>query len=617
MELNLDFYKENNQILSESDEKILTLIEDNQNLEEVLNEDTSVQTYIHLSRVKENLLNWYEFKNTSSVLEVGSGFGELVNFLYNKFDKLTLIEENPRKATCIQKRFHNLENVSLFVGTIDNIKLQEKFDYIIVSNYFENHSLEDSLRILKTYLKENGTILFAIDNKYGIKKWNGKGGYKSLTGRAENKEFSKLEIQNLVNDVGFENSKFYYIFPDYKAPNIIFTDEHEMTLEDISRNFELNEENESNNFLENEVLSELVKSDKSKINFFVNSFLVEVSNNKILNDIKFVTYTNYRNENYQIQTIIKKDKVIKKPLNVKAVEHIRKIFDNMQYFPGKLLDTKKNEETVESNFIEGKRLDEELLEANNLENEFDKFKKLIFKNTLKYDEVDKSNLLDLFKKYSEDLLKELNYLEHAFIDMIPKNCFVIDGIEHFFDQEWMLKYIPAEYILYRAIVNTYGIDTKKLIDYYNLEKYINLFEDIENYFRDSVIDKNILLNIFNRRNENQIDKITNFENQIIHQKNIIALRDLEIKQKAEKIEFDRNTIEQRDTQIRQMDQQLIENRSKLELDERIIEEQKNNIADLQKQLVIIDNSLSWKITKPLRYVSNLLRKCCGRLKKNG
>ena len=141
MELNLDFYKENNQILSESDEKILTLIEDNQNLEEVLNEDTSVQTYIHLSRVKENLLNWYEFKNTSSVLEVGSGFGELVNFLYNKFDKLTLIEENPRKATCIQKRFHNLHLIQNFPNFSMNFGNPLHFHYNQFQHYFQSLQL--------------------------------------------------------------------------------------------------------------------------------------------------------------------------------------------------------------------------------------------------------------------------------------------------------------------------------------------------------------------------------------------------------------------------------------------------------------------------------------------
>ena len=60
---------------------------------------------------------------------------------------------------------------------------------------------------------------------------------------------------------------------------------------------------------------------------------------------------------------------------------------------------------------------------------------------------------------------------------------------------------------------------------------------------------------------------------------------------------------------------LKEKMQKIELDKRIIEDQKANLVKLQNELTIIGNSLSWKITKPLRYVSNLLRNCYGRLKK--
>ena len=175
-------------------------------------------------------------------------------------------------------------------------------------------------------------------------------------------------LASIKNDIGFKNAKFYYIFPEYKAPNVIFSDEHEVTLEDISRNFELNEENQNNNFVENDVLNQIVLDDKSLVKFFVNSYLVEISDNETLSDVKYVTFTNYRSSEYQIETIIKSDKVVKKPITPRSVKHIENIIDNMKYFPKegvKLLDTPKDK-FIESKFINGKRLDEEILKSSNI-----------------------------------------------------------------------------------------------------------------------------------------------------------------------------------------------------------------------------------------------------------
>ena len=132
-------------------------------------------------------------------------------------------------------------------GNLENINLNEKFDYIVVTDYLQKHDLEESIKIVKEYLKEDGIILLAVDNKFGIKKWNGKDLYRNLLGNSDknsNKEYGKKELEDIIHDLGYKNLKFFYIFPEYKAPNLIFSDEHEISAEDITRNFELNEEGE-------------------------------------------------------------------------------------------------------------------------------------------------------------------------------------------------------------------------------------------------------------------------------------------------------------------------------------------------------------------------------------
>lgn len=78
MKLNLDFYQDElDSGISSEDRKSIDLWNEVKNSEEILEKDSTVNSYFHLSNVKENLLNWYNFKENSSGLEIGSGFGEL------------------------------------------------------------------------------------------------------------------------------------------------------------------------------------------------------------------------------------------------------------------------------------------------------------------------------------------------------------------------------------------------------------------------------------------------------------------------------------------------------------------------------------------------------------
>ena len=44
--------------------------------------------------------------------------------------------------------------------------------------------------------------------------------------------------------------------------------------------------------------------------------------------------------------------------------------------------------------------------------------------------------------------------------MILKNCFIIDGECVFFDQEWVEKNVPVEFLVYRSIVNVEKLRNK-------------------------------------------------------------------------------------------------------------------------------------------------------------
>jgi cyclopropane fatty-acyl-phospholipid synthase-like methyltransferase len=67
------------------------------------------------------------------------------------------------------------------VKPLNDIKLEEKFDYITLIGVLEyagmfthtNNPTVDFLKNIKRYLKDDGTIILAIENKFGLKYWSG------------------------------------------------------------------------------------------------------------------------------------------------------------------------------------------------------------------------------------------------------------------------------------------------------------------------------------------------------------------------------------------------------------------------------------------------------------
>lgn len=591
MKVNMEFYKETEDNLSDDEIKIINIISNNENYLELIEENPSVNNFLHLGQVKENLLNWYEFKENSSLLEIGSGFGELSGLFVRKLSDVVLIEQSLKKSKILEKKFENNDNVELIIGDFKHIKLKRKFDYIVITDYLENNDFCETLEKAKMSLKENGTILIAFDNKYGIKNWKGKDDYKFLLD--QDSKLTKKYVESDLNKLGFGNYKFYYIFPEYKAPNLIYTDNHKLSNEDISRNFELNEIYEYPGFRENEVLENLLQDENNLVNFFVNSFLIEISNSE-LSKVKYITFTSYRKIDKQIQTIITDDKVTKKPVTIQAEEHIKNMIENSKYFPKEncvLLDKKKDETTVESDFIVGKRLDEIIESSSNYVEEFDKYKEFLFNsnNKIDYEKINKDDLFGSLKNCNEEVLKKLSFTEYGFVDMIPKNCFVVGGVNFFFDQEWMLKFIPLEFILFRAINNTNLKKSKRenLFERYNLKENVKLFEKIEDDFIEMIISRKLLTGVLIRPATSKSEKIKSLEE-------LISQKDQAI-----------NNLETQKINLMNENNNLKDTVNNLEV----------IVQSKDMELMSIRNSKSWKITKPLRWISLKVRRLISKLKK--
>ena len=125
--------------------------------------------------------------------------------------------------------------------------------------------------------------------------------------------------------------RFYYPLPDYKKPNVIFTDEQLPEYNSIDKYHPYYIENNDITFNEIDVFREILKTDKNMFTFFANSFLIEITKGECDKTYKYISFNNIRKEKYRLITKIADEYVEKQEVNEKAHKHyenIKSIFSN-------------------------------------------------------------------------------------------------------------------------------------------------------------------------------------------------------------------------------------------------------------------------------------------------
>lgn len=291
---NLNYYK-GADLYSDGDieDKILDIVKNNTDFTDILHSTNNWAILYHLTPIRKNLLDWYDFDKNATLLEIGGGCGAFSGMFAQKLKQVTVVELSKRRAEIIYNRHKNYENLEIIAGNLNDISFDEKFDYVTLIGVLEyagkftdgNTPFKTFLENAKSYLKPNGKLLIAIENKFGMKYWAG--AREDHTGRFfdsiedyPNKEgiktFGKQELIELLESAGFKNTKFYYPMPDYKLPKIIFSDEYLPRIDDLfdiySPNFD---QDRYVLFNEREAYKNVIKN--KQFPFFANSFFVEVS----------------------------------------------------------------------------------------------------------------------------------------------------------------------------------------------------------------------------------------------------------------------------------------------------------------------------------------------------
>lgn len=527
---NLQWYK-NEDLYSdgEVEDFIIKIIAENrpEDYSNAVYEQFNWPIYYHLSPLRKNILNWYKFKPDSSVLEIGCGMGAITSVLCDECKDVTAVELSRKRATATLLRCREKENLEIIVGNLNDIEFDKKFDYITLIGVLEyqgtytesTNPYMDFLVKIKQLLKPDGKLLVAIENQYGLKYWcgmpedhvgipfEGINQYRDVERGV--RTFSKTALDTLIKESGFHNTYFYYPYPDYKLPTIIYSQDVLPSKKDTvnSENFRGYSSAGENTLIANEKNLYMDIVENHVFEFFTNSFLVECSDSSQLGEITFARLTSERKEQYRMATRFTRDSTVeKKPLTMLCAQtHVRQLFKNVNILKQagiKIVEYRADNGMVVSDYIEKPLLEDVILNALK-EGNTDEIYRLI---DLMYGEILRSSeqiswkdnilyTLDLGIEENEELFGPI--LKIGFLDMSFRNAFYCEGEILWFDQEWVLEAVPAKFILYYVLTLLYysypqlegACPSAEVIARYHMQDACEAFEKLRELFGYLVSDE--------------------------------------------------------------------------------------------------------------------------------
>ena len=429
-----------------------------------------------IREMPKGLLAWYDFKKSGKVLQITAQKDAITELLVAKQLEVACALAD----TCVQPEFCEQN--------------EKAFDYIVAVGTLEQCANLNTLFLsCKKLLKEDGVLLAGVDNRMGIRyfcgdrdpytgrNFDGIENYRrarTLDGTVKGRCYNRSELAEYFGKSGFACRRFYSVFPEIEHPQLIYAEDYLPKEELATRIFPMYHYPDSV-FLEEEFLyTDLVKN--GMFHVMANGYLVECSLSGELANVKHVTLSTERGREDALLTIVRRDeKVEKRALNPEGEARIREIADNaldlsshrIPMVEGKLVGASYVMSYVDCDIATVRlrtllNTDREAFIA-----EMDLFRELILQSSDVVEESEQDGII----------------LKHGYFDLVPINCFYVDGQYVFFDQEFVRENYPANVMILRLIEFAYygNVNAEKLLprDFF-YERY-GLKPQLEKWFRMS------------------------------------------------------------------------------------------------------------------------------------
>lgn len=329
------------------EDEMLRIFEEEEDVQSILEKNSDWALLYHLSDMRHTLLDWLPVKKGSTVLEIGAGCGAITGLLCEKFEQVVCVELSKRRSMINAARNKNYDNLKIMVGNFQDIQITEKYDYVTLIGVLEYSAsymgsempYEDMLNRVKNYLKPDGKLIIAIENRNGLKYWAGAtedhtgGWFDGVEDYRKHdwiRTFNKREMTELLESCGYVQNDYYYPVPDYKMPRAVYSDAYLPSVGDL-RGMDIAFDRPRYKLFEDDVVFDSICRD-GKFAEYSNSFLIVAGLQKGAEKEKKVLFSKYnraRRPEFRLATTILEENgsryVEKKALEAEAAAHIQKL----------------------------------------------------------------------------------------------------------------------------------------------------------------------------------------------------------------------------------------------------------------------------------------------------
>ena len=243
----LDYsYLDTKDVYNEGDDEenlVLETLKNGTDPMEVLLKDKRWPVLYQLSPKRKTIVAPMDLRETDQVLEIGAGMGACTGAIAQRVAHVDCIDLSHRRCLANAYRNQAYDNIRIYAGNFENIRLEKQYDVVVLIGVLEYsgfyiHDAADPyaafLERIHGLLKPGGRLYIAIENRLGMKYFAGAiedhlgapfVGVEGYPGGKKVCTFSRQELIALLERSGYPNPYFYYPYPDYKLPSVIFSDD--------------------------------------------------------------------------------------------------------------------------------------------------------------------------------------------------------------------------------------------------------------------------------------------------------------------------------------------------------------------------------------------------------
>uniref|UniRef100_UPI000A577F09 class I SAM-dependent methyltransferase n=1 Tax=Clostridium sp. NkU-1 TaxID=1095009 RepID=UPI000A577F09 len=124
----------------------------------LLQENPNLDYLYALSDIRENLLEWYEFDEAGSLLQIGSDYGALTGLYSRRVRQVTVLDPDRNNLSVNRLRNEKQENIRYITGELDSFE-EEGFDYVVMVGSLRP-PYDKHIEKAKSLLKPEGKLIF-------------------------------------------------------------------------------------------------------------------------------------------------------------------------------------------------------------------------------------------------------------------------------------------------------------------------------------------------------------------------------------------------------------------------------------------------------------------------